>query len=228
MKSTFLPIALSFIFLILYTQTFAQRFRGGISAGLVTTDVGGDDPRDYDNDFHKAGFVFGGFVTTPINEKSSLQFELNVIQKGTLQSADSNGIGYYKLALDYLEIPVIFKRRLNLNFSKRKVNGFDIQAGVSVGKIFQSTIEGDNIAQNPDMGFLKKTDLSILMGIDYEFSDHFNFCLRYSNSVIRVFKNDYFPIGSYYNPLGPFNNGNNLVFHFIFQYTFGIAKNIVG
>jgi len=224
MKKTVLLLFALVASLLFQKKVEAQRFRGGVSGGLISSDVYGDDPRDYDNDFHKVGYVFGGFVNTPVSERGILQFEINLIQKGTEQFPDSNNQGNYKLVLNYVEIPLIYKHRINLTISKKTVSAFDIQAGASFGQLIHSSLAGDSVARNPDMSFLNKTDVSVLAGIDYNFSDNFNFCIRYSNSVIPVFKRNSIPIGYYLPPYGTFNNGNNMVWHFMFQYTFGKSK----
>src|SRR3954462_14677906 len=81
--------------LILFTVNYAssicvaQRFKAGLTAGLVATDVNGNDPVDHDNDFNKLGYVFGGFVNIPLSSKAVAEFEINIIQKGTLQNPDT-------------------------------------------------------------------------------------------------------------------------------------------
>jgi len=220
-KKTVFSLSLFLISNLLCREVSAQRFKAGISAGLVSSDVYGDDPRDYDNDFNKLGYVWGGLVNTHLSENDVLQLEINLIQKGTLQSPDSNGFGYYRLALNYVEMPLIYKHRIALRISKNPINAFDIIAGISAGQLYHSKIEGDFITVNPDMSFLNKTDVSIHLGIAYNFSNHFNFCIRYSNSIIPVFKQNIVSSFYYPTPFDKFNSRNNMVWHFIFEYTFG-------
>src|SRR5258706_8038307 len=200
----------------------AQRFNAGISGGLVATDVYASDLYDYDTDFHKAGFTFGGTVSTVLSQKATLRLELNYIQKGTQQPADSNGNGYYKISFNYLEFPLIIKWRLNFNIGKKPINRFDFHTGISLGKLISHKADGDNFYSYGNDSYLNKTDVSLLAGIGYNFSQHFNFSFRYSNSLIPVFKRNS-PPPFYFT--STFNNGNNLVGHFILQYMFGADKN---
>jgi hypothetical protein len=91
-----------------------------------------------------------------------------------------------------------------------------------LGKLIRNKAEGDNFYSNNDDSYLHKTDVSLLAGLGYNFSEHFSFCFRYSNSIILVFKR---------NSASPMlltstvNNGNSLVLHFILQFMFGAAKN---
>ncbi|MEO8147049.1 MAG: porin family protein [Bacteroidia bacterium] len=222
MKKLFYTILFSAILLMQQLEVNAQRFRAGISAGLVATDVYGSDIYDNDNDFFKAGFMFGGTVSTTLNKKLTLELELNYIQKGTQQPADANGNGFYKFSFNYLEFPFILNYRFHFNIGAKSVNGLYLHAGISIGRLISNKGEGDNFYSNNDADYLNKTDVSLLAGLGYNFSEHFNFCFRYSNSVIPVFKqNSASPIPF----ASTFNNGNNLVLHFILQFTFGAAKN---
>ncbi len=202
--------------------TNAQQFNAGISGGFVASDVYASDIYDYDTDFHKAGFIFGGLVSTALSPNTTLRLELNYIQKGTQQPADSTGNGYYKFSFNYLEFPLIFKWRFNFNVAKKPINRFDFQTGISVGKLISHNSEGDNFYSYAGDSYLNKTDVSLLAGLGYNFSPHFNFSFRYSNSLIPVFKRNSPPPFYFTSTL---NNGNNLVWHFIFQYMFGADKN---
>jgi hypothetical protein len=211
-----LVILFPVLFLIHFTA-HAQRFRGGITAGFVATDVHNSDIYDYDDDFHKAGFIAGGNVSLAISQKSTIAFELNYIQKGTQQPADSNGSQFYRFSFNYLEFPLIYKYRIHFNTKKRPVSKFDIHGGISVGRLISNKAEGDNFYSTDDT-YLNKTDFSLLAGIGYHFSENFSFTVRYSNSMNPVIKqNSANPISNYWT----FNNGNNMVFHFMLEYTFG-------
>lgn len=196
----------------------AQNFKAGITGGFISSDVCYDDPIDHDNDFHKAGYVFGGYVQRDVSENGILQLEINLIQKGTLQNPDSTGFGYYRLLLNYVEVPVLYKYHLTFTSAKKPVSTFDIHAGASIGWLYHSSLEGD-VYSSSDMSFLNKTDVSLLIGVNYNFLENFSFCVRYSNSIIPVFKSEALPARYYLPPNSAFNSGNNMVFHFMLQYT---------
>ncbi|MEO5570467.1 MAG: porin family protein [Bacteroidia bacterium] len=211
------------LLLLLHVTANAQRFSAGITAGLVATDVHNSDIYDNDDDFHKAGFMLGGAVSTPLSEKITFRFELNYIQKGTQQPGDSLGNDFYRFSFNYLEFPLLVKYRIHFNVSKKPVKGFELHAGISYGKLLQNTAEGDNFFQANDDTRYNTNDVSLLGGLGYRFATHFTFTVRYSNSLISVFKQNSDPYGFG----GPtFNNGNNMVFHFVLQLQFGaVPKN---
>lgn len=215
-----------FIFFIIIAffqnSTQAQRFRAGLSGGLVVTDVAGVSNG---RDFQKLGYTFGGIVNSMLNEKNVLQFEINYITKGSQQRPDSANNGYYKLAFDYIEVPLIWKRRLNFTLFKKPVSRFDFEAGLSAGRLIRYSFISDNYTQSIDPNNFNKTDVSILLGLDYNFSSNFYFCLRYSNSVIPVTKRN--TVTSPVFIPRTFNQGNNLVFQFALKIIFGSERNNV-
>lgn len=216
------------LFLILQSSgVVAQRFRAGISAGFTASDVyGADIVPDSDawnnTDFRKAGFMLGGIVNTAFGEQTLLQLEINYIQKGTQQRGDSTGFGFYKFSFDYIEVPLLVKYRLHLNVNGKAAKGFDIHAGISVGKLIRSRAEGTNFYSVNDYRYLNRTDASLLAGFGYHFSEHLNLSFRYSNSLIPVFKRSNAPLFFAQS----LNVGNSLVLQFILQYVFGTSKGV--
>src|SRR5690348_13580358 len=97
------------------------KFSAGITGGFIASDVSRDDPRDHDNDFHKAGYIAGGFVQRPMSENGKLRLEINLIQKGTLQQPDSTGFGYYRLELNYIEIPFLYQYHFIFTTAKKPI-----------------------------------------------------------------------------------------------------------
>lgn len=224
-----LKTLIAIVFLTVSSISYGQIFRAGITAGFVASDVYGadivtDDDAWNDTDFNKAGFMVGGAVSTALSKKSTLRLELNYIQKGTMQPSDSTGKGFYKFTFNYVEVPVIYKRHLRFTGGKKDITGFEIYAGISAGKLVRNKAEGDNFYTYSNNDYLNKTDVSLLAGLGYNFSRHFNFSFRFSNGVIPVFKR---------NAVSPiyltstFNNGNSLVLHFILQVMFGKVKGTI-
>lgn len=214
------------VLIILHCLTAsAQRFRAGISAAFIASDVyGADIVPDSDawnnTDFRKAGALFGGCVNTSFGERTLLQMEINYIQKGTQQHGDSTGYGFYKFSFNYVEVPLLIKYRLHFNINGKSAKGFDIHAGISAGKLIGSKAQGTNFYAVNDYTYLNRTDVSLLAGIGYNFSEHFNFSFRYSNSLIPVFKRNNSPIFFAQS----LNVGNSMVLHFMLQYIFGARK----
>ena len=206
---------------LLINSTLAQRFRAGLTAAFVTTEVAGANPSGVVH-FQKLGYAFGGLVNTKINTKNMFQFEINYITKGSQQRPDSANNGYYRLEFDYIEVPLIWRHHMSFTIFKKPVSKFDFEAGVSVGRLVRNLyISSDNYPQAIDIKNYNQTDVSILFGLDYNFTTHWCLSLRYSNSVIPVTKRNPAPGPALvYLPV-TFNQGNNLVFQFAIKYIFG-------
>lgn len=217
MKRIILIVSI-FFSLFLAGQSTAGKFRGGITGGLSVSDINGADTRDADNDFHKVGLAAGFLVNTNLNKKNILQMEINYVQAGSLQPPDSLNNGYYNISLAYIEIPFILRHRVNFTLRKKPIDKIDLEAGVSFGELIsQKVIGNSNYIIYGSNAYYNKTIASIIVGADYNFSNNFYFCLRYSNSFIPAIKR---------NPLNlstityTFNKGNSMVFQFSFKYVF--------
>ena len=204
----------------MHFNMFGQsRFNAGISAGAVATDVNGMDLRDNDNDFNKLGFTVGGIVHSELTKNIALQFEINFIQKGTLQRPDSLNQGYYALKLNYLEIPVIFTRKLHFNVYRVPVDKFDLELGVSAAKLVNVSYTVDNMNNFLDPSKINSLDVSVLFGVNYHITSQFIFNIRYSNSVVPPIKHEAVISNINFLPY-TFNAGNNMVFQFTLKYIF--------
>lgn len=218
----FIKYILIITLILIAGNTTAQKFNAGFSGGLVVSDIDGADTRDTDNDFHKLGFTAGGVVNTQLTKRTLFQFEINYIQKGSLQPPDSLNNGYFKIALAYVEIPLLIRRQIYFNWKGKKVNKIDLEAGVSYGKMVQRKVIGNtNYILSNTAQYYNTNDVSILVGADYNFSKNILFCFRYSNSVIPVIKRNAIRSGFY---TYAYNNGNNLAFQFSFKFIFGAKQ----
>jgi len=209
----FILLALLFI-----QQLHAQHFMAGLSGSGLVSDVQGTDTRDFDNDFYKAGFSLGAFVNRQISDKNILQLEINYIQKGAEQVPDSNNNGYFKLTLNYIEVPVLLRHRIHFNANNKFYNNFEWELGVSGGYLFSyNFISGTGYSYTYSTGSLNTIDISVLGGINYILSPSVYVGLRYSNSLIPVMKRNNLP--STFNQYSlAFNDGNNLVWAFSLKY----------
>ncbi len=156
----------------LYAQS---RFKGGIKAGLSTSQVSGDNA----SGFHHFGFTGGGFVKTNFkNDVFSGRMEILFTQKGSRKTADpeNNDYTFYQMNLDYVEIPVLFGY---------KNNKFTFELGPSLGVLVKSNeydIVGPLVFQRP---FFNK-ELSINLGIEYPITEKLLMNWRLSNSIIPI------------------------------------------
>lgn len=200
----------------------AQRFHAGFTAGVTVTDIPGMDARDGDLDFNKLGLVGGGIVSTQLNEQNDLQFEINYIQKGSSQRPDSLNNGQFRLSLDYIEVPLVFRHRMNIALRQRTVKRFGFEAGISIAQLVRFKEVANNYPQTVYASYFNKTEVSLLAGVDCFLTDRLMFSLRYSNSVIPAVKRNGQMPGFY---LYTFNQGNNMVFQLAFKFIFGETGN---
>lgn len=212
----FLFSAFSVLFAV--NTSTAQTFRAGFTLGATGTDICRMDSRDNDNDFNKLGYVIGGIVNTSLDKNNMFQIEMNYIKKGTLQKPDSMNMNSYKLALDYIEVPLLFRHRMHFTIAKKPIDRFDWEIGASVGRMVRTTWIKDNYPAPLDMTTLNKTDVSVLIGFNYNFSSKACLSFRYSNSVIPALKHDAYP-GYFF--IYSFNTGNNMVFQMSLKFIFG-------
>ena len=94
--------------------TDAQTFKAKILAGVATSQVSGDQLAG----FNKAGIMAGAGVSTKLSEKADLGFEMYYIQKGSVKQSniDKGDLVYYRLRLNYVEVPILFEYHLSEKF----------------------------------------------------------------------------------------------------------------
>jgi Outer membrane protein beta-barrel domain len=211
-------ISLLFILLAGMQSAGAQTFRAGFTLGAVRSDVDGMDSRDRDNDFHKLGFVAGGIISSALGKRNVFQMEMNYIQKGTVQPPDSMNNGYYKLGIDYVEVPFMIRHHFSFNIGKMKIDRFDWEAGASIARMVRHDWVLDNYPAPLNLSNMNRTDVSLMLGANYNFSSRICLNIRYTNSVIPAIKHNVIPsyLMRYY-----FNSGNNMVIHVSLKFIFG-------
>ena len=111
----------------------AQRFEGGILAGLNASQVDGD----FTHGYHKPGVLLGGYVQTDLSRVIYTGAEIKYSQKGSRKNPDTETGDQekYIMRLDYMDVPVY------LGF--RTSQAISFIAGLSVGYLMQSG-EWDN------------------------------------------------------------------------------------
>ncbi len=173
--------SLILFFVLAAFQVSAQKFHGGIFAGIAASQISGDQL----SGFNKAGFYVGGFSNFWFNEKSALQLELCFIQKGSSKNPrpKNNDYTVYKLNMYYLEMPLLYK----WNFIKR----FYFEAGPYLGVLMKTNnIEKDEygLVSNSLRPAFKQFDLGVIGGFGVNIIDHLRANIRFENSVLPVRK----------------------------------------
>ncbi|MBK5286345.1 MAG: PorT family protein [Bacteroidia bacterium] len=172
--------SLNYVFLILIAfqisvSATAQNFKAGVFLGISSSQVSGDQLAG----FNKAGWYGGGFVNTPIGEKTSAQMEISFIGKGsrpTSEQADALPDNPYP-TLNYVEIPIllIYKTKSNLS----------IEAGLAFGVLVYSR-EEDLYSEVPIKRPYNKSDISFILGLDYLLSEKISLNSRLDNSFLPI------------------------------------------
>jgi len=145
----------------------AQRFNGGIQAGIAGSQVDGNQLSGY----NKAGLFGGVFTSYSLAKSISLQLELNYIEKGSRENpTENNNFSEFKIKLNYIEIPLLFRYTLPNKFRKA---GIDL--GFSYGRLLTQNQESFPVQKT--ISFLP-SDLSLLAGLSYRISERFQMNLR--------------------------------------------------
>lgn len=203
MNNIFNSIFLIIIFILLFFSTsvsLAQNkgFQGGLLIGAVASQVDGDKLEGY----HKAGFQGGLYMTNKLNKNFGFTIEMKYIQKGSrTTSAPADTINavperYYKLRLNYIEVPFL------LNFYLKKK--FMLETGMGFGYMFRSREDPDGYGFTiPDVPF-KRFDLPFYFGVAYFPWENFHIDFRYSYSTVAIRNHPgnqtwYFDRGQYNN-----------------------------
>lgn len=147
--------------------SYSQEFKGGITAGLTTSQINGDGF----GGFYKFGATGGFYVCREFSKKSEGILELRYTQKGS-----SDGVPNIKIQVNYVEIPLLYKYNVNEKLG--------LIAGISPAiKIFESTEVNFVTSQSSDFW---KWDAPYVIGVEYPLSKKINFDIRYAMSTIPV------------------------------------------
>ncbi len=162
-------------FSLITTLTIGQRFNGGLIIGGVASQLDGDLYGGY----HKFGYLAGGLVSLRLTPHSSMQFEMEYIQKGSRVNADTlTNLGTTRLyRFHYLELPLLYQ----YTFAKR----MSIEAGPAVDVLLGSREESDGI-EVTDTRSLRPVTLAGIFGFSGFITPHLKANLRFNYSLISI------------------------------------------
>ncbi len=179
----------------------AQIFNAGIGGGLNISQVEGDGFSGY----NKAGPALGVFVNTWLSDSWRGQLEISYSSKGSRVRTTIEDPRYYRIDLNYIEIPLIAGYLLPA--------GILAEGGVSFGYLIHAK-EEDELGSTPGTLPFRKTEFAALVGVEYLLTEKISVIARISYSIIPV--RDHAGGGTYY-----FNRGqNNNVISFLLHYQF--------
>ncbi|HRY98285.1 MAG TPA: outer membrane beta-barrel protein [Bacteroidales bacterium] len=163
-----------FLLLLPCLAVQAQQFNAGIRGGLSATQISGDQL----SGFNRAGPVAGPFVNLYLWPRACVQMEMVYIQKGSRKNPDpdKNDFNEYRLRLDYIEVPVVYR----LDYNER----FSLEAGLALAALLNTREIGyPPLAPTPAFN---KQDLSVLGGGYFRFGERLYVNLRYQSSILPV------------------------------------------
>jgi hypothetical protein len=150
-----------------------QEFSAGVHFGMTATQVDGDQLEG----FNKAGITGGLFVSRQLGEHAAMYFELMYIQKGSRKPLDKDDNSFYRMRLNYLEVPLLYRYKAGKKLG--------LQFGPAVGVLVFAQ-EDDQLGEVRYAPPFKKMDYSLCGGLTYDISDHLLFDFRYSYSLVPV------------------------------------------
>ena len=181
-------LLIGFIFL-LATQMLAQEFYAGATGGLVLSQVDGDSFGGY----NKFGASGGLFVRNTFGDTWSFRMELKYIQKGSVATILSNPLstyGYYKMSLNYIEIPFLFE----YNFKHLKIppkidwnfnNRLHLAGGLYLGYLYKA-LEDEGPGPNDATSTFTKIEIGGQWGVTWFIGDHLAFDYRFSYTFLPI------------------------------------------
>jgi hypothetical protein len=189
MRFIFLPVVCLFTLLCISDRAVAQRyadeystFYGGVIGGVNFSQIDGDNIKGY----NKVGFNVGGIVYAKFDEHVAGSLELLYSQKGSrlpsaVQLNTGEYITYYKIRLNYAEIPVM------INYFDRRKSNFG--AGLSYSQLAATN---ESLTVSPartidvDKYPFKKMDLNIALGGNIHLYQGLFVNIRFQYSLISI------------------------------------------
>ncbi len=169
-RSTYLII---FLFSIFTISATAQKFNGGVLGGLAAAEVSGDRLEGP----NKAGIYAGFFVNRYFSDRSSIQMELEFIQKGSRKNPDTNSYDTYLLRLNYVEMPIHYK----YDFHEKGT----LEVGLALGFLVHDKELADGYDWVSANEF-QRIDFSFNIGAYFRIIENLLINVRYSNSILAI------------------------------------------
>lgn len=156
-------------------QIFAQKFEGGLTGGLVGSQVAGDPSSGY----NKLGVYFGVFASRQFTLKSGAKFEMGYIQKGARENpTEENGNFQYLLRLQYIELPVLYQFTINQRLL--------LNAGLAYSYLLGTPYEEANFSNSVSGTEFNTHTATFILGLDYRITDALSASFRTNNSITPI------------------------------------------
>lgn len=200
MKKTFLLAFSLFASLSLWSQPF----EGGFFAGFSASQVDGDTYSGFD----KFGITAGAYINREINREWEWKAELRYIQKGAYKGTSVENPDFYRLAIHYVEIPIVIQYYIN--------DEFFLEAGLAPDVYLTHKEEDEHgIIPERESPNHHRFGLNATAGGGYWINDHLNAGIRYSYSAIPM--RDHASGQTYLLNRGQYNNVLSLSLYYHFE-----------
>lgn len=170
--AVFLTVLLA-VSLLTNPSTRAEGFDAGIRLGMTATQVAGDQLQGFD----KAGLAGGFFVSRELGRKTGMSLEMLYVQKGSRKPVDETDNTYYRMRLNYIEVPVLFRWH-----ATRKMT---VEAGPSFGVLVFAE-EDNEVGVIQGAPPFRTTEWSFHTGLSYAWADAWAVDVRYGFSLLPV------------------------------------------
>lgn len=148
-----------------------QKFNGGLFGGLSSSQIRGDRLSGFD----LTGFNGGFFTGLDLSEKSSVQFEISFVQKGS-RELPSDTSNFYKARLNYISMPLFYRYRYG-------------KLGFEVGPVFDvlvSSAESDQSGVYDSDPAFSNFNLAGFVGVSYHFNENWWVSFRSVSSITAI------------------------------------------
>ncbi len=184
MRICTLKIILFILFIVVTQSAHAQRFSGGLRAGIVASEVSGDNLGGP----NKLGWYASAFTYTPVAEIVNMKLEIMYITKGSRSVPNErNDFLEYTFHLQYVEVPLIAMIDISRYSQSPVLEDLILHAGLSgsvvVGyreQMFDANVPASEVEDfNP-------AELNIILGFAYPLAERVSVHFNFSNSLTPV------------------------------------------
>ena len=188
--------------MLFFTKGFSQQFRAFVKAGVVASQVHGDQLSGY----NKAGIVGGIGVEHPFSSFLG-RMEILFIQKGSRKNPTNEDPTKYLMRLNYVEVPVLVQK-----FFLSQVG---LEGGSSWGILLKTTqvewdIHGLLVSRQP----FRRFEWAAHAGLMYKIDEKSQVIFRFSHSILPIRP---YPSGLpsyYFYDRGQYNNLISLTYEY--------------
>ena len=176
MKSITLLILFSALVISLVAQEKQLQFglKSGVNMSILSASINSESS-------FKPGFHVGAFLKTPGGFRPEIYFSSQGQKDNYMNPPNFTSVGKTTTTINYLNIPLL------LELGKKKVT---FQVGPQIGFVLSGKEKGTVSGQPVDddlKDFLKSPDLSAVLGVGLNVSEHVSLGIRYNHGLSDIF-----------------------------------------